>query len=103
MDKVIAIVIYAIILLVVGVVAYFYFRNKSISDIREDVYDLFLKAEHKFRESKSGQQKMDWVIDKAYDFLPKWVQLVVSEKLLRDIFEMWFRAIKNLLDDGKLD
>ena len=101
MDKVIAIAIYAIVLLVVGVVAYFYFKNKSINDIREDVYDLFLKAEHKFRESKSGQQKMDWVIEKAHDLLPKWAQVVVTEELLRNVFEMWFRAIKNLLDDGK--
>lgn len=101
MDKLITIAIYAIVLLGVGVVAYFYFKNKSINDIREDVYDLFLKAEHKFRESKSGQQKMDWVIEKAHDLLPKWAQVVVTEELLRNVLEMWFRAIKNLLDDGK--
>ena len=103
MNTVVTILIYAILLAVVLVVGYFYFRNKSVEDIREDVYDLFLKAEHNFFETKSGQKKMDWVVDKAYDLLPKFVQLIVTEDFLRKVFEAWFKSIKNLLDDGKIN
>jgi len=34
-------------LIMLGAGIYFYVRDKTLSDIRADVYQLFLKAEHK--------------------------------------------------------
>lgn len=51
-----------IFVIVVGVILagaglYVYLRNRSMEEIRADVYQLFLVAEHTFTESGSGKQK----------------------------------------------
>ncbi len=80
-----------------------YFKDKRLDDIRADVYQLFLKAEHMYKMSGAGQQKMKWVVSKARMLLPGWIQAFVSEYALERIIEMWFREIKDLLDDGKVN
>lgn len=80
-----------------------YVRNRKLSGIRTDVYQLFLKAEHMFKESGAGAQKMKWVVNRARALLPKWVRNLVSEELLYDVIEVWFDGIKDLLDDGKMN
>ena len=86
-----------------GVCAYIYIRDKTLEDIREDVYDLFLKAEHKYTESGTGKQKMKYVISQARMLLPNWLQIFITEELLEMVIEEWFQAVKDLLDDGKLN
>lgn len=93
------------VVILIGVIAagYVYFRNTSVEQIREDVYQLFLKAEHMYTETKAGKQKMAWVISKARGLLPKWLQAIVTDEFLHKVFEMWFQAVKDLLDDGKIN
>ena len=95
--------IIAVIVLLIGlaVTAYLYLRNKTLDDIRKDVYQLFLKAEHNFTETKQGKQKFEYVIQNARGLLPTWAQLIITEKLLRKVIQLWFDAAKYLLDDGK--
>lgn len=87
----------------IGFCIYLYIRNRTLEEIRIDVYKLFLNAEHLFFESPSGQQKMKYVISRARGLLPKWLRLLVTDELLEKIIEGWFRAVKDLLDDGKLN
>ena len=96
---IIAIIVIAA-LIAVGAVLYLYLKEKSLDEIRADVYLLFLEAEHAF-ESGEGQQKMDYVIYKARDMLPSWLQFFITDELLRKIIQCWFDAVKDLLDDGK--
>lgn len=94
----------ALILFLVAVFAagvYFYFRDKTLNDIRADVYQLFLKAEHNPNFTKAGKQKMKWVLSQARKLLPKWAQVLISDAFLENVVEAWFRAVKDLLDDGK--
>lgn len=86
---------------IIGTGVYVYLRNKSMEEIRSEVYQLFLAAEHTYTESGSGKQKMKWVISKARALLPSWLQTFVTEELLYKVIEGWFVAIKDLLDDGK--
>ena len=97
----ILIIVFAVVVLGGGL--YVYIRNKSLQEIREDVYKLFLKAEHTFTETGSGKQKMEWVISKARGLLPPWLQIFISEEFLYNVIEKWFQAVKDLLDDGKLN
>ena len=83
--------------------AYSYFKNKTLDGIRQDVYQLFLKAEHRYRKSESGQQKMKWVIQEARKLLPGWLQVLLSEDALEKVAQSWFDAVKDLLDDGKIN
>ena len=86
-----------------AVCTYIYLRDKSLEDIRKDVYQLFLKAEHKYTESGTGKQKMKYVISQARMLLPNWLQFFITEELLEIVIEGWFQAVKDLLDDGKLN
>lgn len=95
--------ILALIALIIGIAAlvYMYVRNKSLEEIRADVYQLFLKAEHKFFYTSAGKQKMEYVIQKARSLLPAKVQCFVSDALLKKVVQIWFDEVKDLLDDGK--
>ena len=88
---------------VIVVLLVVYLRNKSISDIRKDLYEVFLKLEHSITGTKVGQDRLDEAVTAAYEMLPKWVRLFVSKDRLRKTVDKWFKEIKDLLDDGKLN
>lgn len=94
--------ILAIIICVAGA-AYMYIKDRTLEELRTDVYKLFLEAEHMFLESCSGKQKMKYVVQKARSLLPVWAQLIISEELLIKLIQCWFTAVKDLLDDGKVN
>lgn len=102
-NTIVTIVLIVIALAVIGTVTYFYVRDKTLEDIRADVYQLFLEAEHTYRHTESGKQKMSYVIQRARSLLPNWAQFFITEALLEKVVQMWFDAVKDLLDDGKLN
>lgn len=102
-NTIVTIVLIVIALAIIGVGIYFYLRDKSLDEIRADVYQLFLRAEHMFLKSGSGKQKMKWVVSRARSMLPGWAQLLISDEFLEKVVEGWFRAVKDLLDDGKIN
>lgn len=96
------IIVLAILVIVTIVVVVQYIKQKGLDGIREDVYQLILKAEHMYNESGTGKQKFEWVIQQARGLLPKWLQVLVPESALRNLVQKWFDGIKDLLDDGKV-
>lgn len=88
-------------LFVISMVAYF--KERTLDQIRKDVYDLFLKAEHKYKESGQGKQKMKWVIGRARLLLPVWLQVIMTEEMFEKLIQIWFDGVKDLLDDGKMN
>lgn len=99
----ILIIVLAILVIVTIVVMVQYIKQKGLDGIREDVYQLILKAEHMYNESGTGKQKFEWVIQQARGLLPKWLQVLVPESALRNLVQKWFDGIKDLLDDGKVN
>lgn len=97
----VVITIFLVALLAVLIIAYF--KEKTLEEIRSDVYKLFLEAEHKYKESGQGKQKMKWVVSQARKLLPGWVQIVMTEDVFERIIQIWFECIKDLLDDGKIN
>ena len=86
------------IAIVIIIAAYLY-----LSEIRADVYHLFLIAEHTFTATPKGKQKMEWVIQQTRVLLPKWAQLFITDALLEKALQNWFDMVKDLLDDGKFN
>lgn len=82
---------------------YLYVRDKTLNEIRADVYQLFLEAENNPTYHKNGRQKMKWVLSRARSLLPNWAQIFITDAFLEKVVEGWFRAVKDLLDDGKLN
>lgn len=97
------ILIVAIIAATVIAMAVTYFKVRTLDEIRADVYQLILKAEHIYIESGSGKQKMKWVVSQARKPLPTWLQVVLSEDALERIIQIWFDNVKDLLDDGRMN
>ena len=85
------------------VIAYQYAKMKGLEGIRENVYQLILKAEHLYTESGQGEQKLKFVVHQARGLLPKWLQTLLSEDALMKIIDWWFKEVKDLLDDGKVN
>lgn len=96
----VALLILAIITIVL---AYQYAKMQGLEGIRKEVYELFLRAEHRFKESGQGEQKLKWVVQQARGLLPKWLQVIMSEEVLLKIIDWWFKEVKDLLDDGKVN
>lgn len=102
-NTILAIVVIVATLVLLGVCAYFYFRDKTLNDIRADVYQKFLEAEKNPNFTKKGKQKMKWVLQQARRMLPNWAQVLITDAFLEKVVQAWFNAIKDLLDDGKLN
>ena len=97
------ILVIALLVIVTAVVVYQYAKAKGLDGIRADVYQLILKAEHMYNESGTGKQKFEWVIQQARGLLPKWLQVFVTEKAMKEVVQKWFVGVKDLLDDGKVN
>lgn len=93
----------AILLIVTIIIVFQYMKAKGLDGIRMDVYQLILRAEHMYKDSGQGQQKLKWVVQQARGLLPKWLQVFITEDALIKIIEKWFRGVKDLLDDGKIN
>ena len=100
-NTIITILVIIATLVGLGITAYLYFKEKTLNEIRADVYQLFIQAEHRYTESKQGKQKLKWVVSRARGLLPNWLQMFITETALENIIDLWFRAVKDLLDDGK--
>jgi len=86
-----------------GAAAFFYFRGKTLDDLRKDAYKLFLEIENKPAYYKMGEAKMVWVLKRIRNYLPTWVQSFITDAFLEKMVRKWFKEIKDLLDDGKLN
>lgn len=97
------VLVFILLLVITVVIAFQYMKTKKLDGIRADVYKLILKAEHKYNESGAGKQKMKWVVQQAREILPEWLQFFLTESALEAIIEKWFKGVKDLLDDGKVN
>lgn len=93
----------AILFIITAIMAVQYLRLKALDGIREDVYQLILKAEHTYSESGQGKQKFRYVVQRARSLLPGWLQVFVTQEFLEKLIEKWFQGVKDLLDDGKVN
>lgn len=93
------------VVLVVSLIymGYSYLRDRTIEQIRGDVYQLVLRAEHMYYESGQGEQKMKYVVQRARSMLPGWLQVIITDEVLQKIIQVWFDEVKDLLDDGKVN
>lgn len=76
-----------------------YFVLKVCSKFRTKVYQLFLKAE---KVAKKGE-KMDYVIENIYPYLPAIIKIFFNENNLRWLLQKMFNVIADFLNDGKVN
>lgn len=99
----IMILVIAVLLVLTIVIAFQYAKMKGLEGIREDAYKLILEAEHKFTGDDKNKQKLAYVIQQARGLLPKWLQIIFTEERMKNIINEWYKGVKDLLDDGKVN
>ena len=98
----ILVVALVILVAITVVMAYQYAKMKGLDGIREDVYQLILTAERAYNYG-DNKQKLKYVVQEARKLLPNWLQVVLSDYILERTVEAWFKGVKDLLDDGKVN
>ena len=99
----ILVVVLALLVALTVVMTVKYVKSKGLDGLRAEVYQLILKAEHMFKGSEKGKQKLAWVVQQARSLLPKWLQFFITDKALEKLIQIWFNGVKDLLDDGKFN
>ena len=72
---------------------------KVCSNFRSKVYQLFLKAE---KVAKKGQ-KMDYVVENIYPYIPGVIRIFISEDSLRWLLQKMFDVVSDFLNDGRVN
>jgi hypothetical protein len=91
---------YIIIGILVLVILVSFYLLMQFKKVREKAYKWFLKAEHYYID---GEDKMNYVIENIYPYLPISIRLFISENTFKNIVQTMFDEIKDLLDDGKFN
>jgi uncharacterized protein (UPF0333 family) len=68
-------------------------------------YALMLKAKSMAKDNilKSGKKQEDWVVKKAYKYLPKKITIFINEQRMRKIVHYLYVKAKDLADDGEIN
>lgn len=102
-NTILTIVLAVSAVVIIGIETCLYIRRSTLDDIRQDVYQLFLMAEHNPKFAEVPKARMVWVLKQARSYLPSWAQIFITDAFLAKTVQGWFDAIKDLLDDGKLN
>ena len=91
-----------IIVIGIGVILFCIFEWQRAKTI---AYSLMLQAKSLAKDAvlKSGQQQEEWVVKKAYQFLPKTLTLFISKDTMRELIHYLYRKAKDYLDDGQIN
>ncbi|GFZ31225.1 hypothetical protein CSC2_17510 [Clostridium zeae] len=88
-----------VLIIAIGVYATFEWSNfKSIC------YGLMLQAKRYAKDEvlKSGDEQVEWIVNKAYQFLPIRLTIFISKDLMRKIVQYLYSKLKDYLDDGQV-
>ena len=68
-------------------------------------YALMLQAKSLAKDAilKSGKQQEEWVIKKAYRYLPRKITLFINEQRMRKIVHYLYVKAKDFVDDGEFN
>ena len=91
-----------IILVVLAVILYAAFEWEKF---KTRAYALMLQAKSMAKDLilKSGEQQENWVVKKAYQYLPRKLTIFINEARMRKIIHYLYVKAKDMADDGKLN
>ena len=91
-----------IIILVLAVILYAALEWQKFKTI---AFALMLQAKSKAKDLilKSGKQQEDWVVNKAYLFLPKKLTIFINQERMRRIIHFLYVKAKDKIDDGEIN
>lgn len=90
---------------IIVAVAFLLFCLLEWNKAKSILYGIMLQAKRLAKDAvlNSGQEQEEWVVKKAYQFLPAVFKLFLSEELMQKLIHWLYHAAKDYLDDGKLN
>jgi hypothetical protein len=75
------------------------------NNFKAKAYALMLQAKRLAKDAvlKSGAEQEEWVVRKAYQFLPRRLILFISEANMRKAVHYLYTKAKDYIDDGELN
>jgi hypothetical protein len=91
-----------IILVIFAIVLYAFLEW---SKFKAQAYALMLQAKRMAKDAvlKSGDEQIEWVVRKAYQFMPKIWTIFISEDRMKKIIGYLYSKLKDYIDDGQLN
>ena len=92
---------YVLIMLIVALI-YMIFEWQHAKVI---FYQLMVKAKSMAKDCilHSGKEQEDWVVKRAYQFLPSRITIFINEKKMHEIVHYLYEKAKDYIDDGKIN
>ena len=75
------------------------------ASFKSQVYSLMLQAKRLAKDEvlKNGDEQVEWIIKRSYQFLPKRISVFISEKVMMGIIKYLYEKLKDLVDDGEMN
>lgn len=85
-------------IIIIGIIITIYLLKMCVK-FRNKVYKLFILAE----STLVSGEKMNYVVNQIYDYLPKTMKIIINKTMLRFIIQRMFNVVKDFLNDGKFN
>jgi len=91
--------------ILVVALAIFIFILFEFEKFKGILYALMLQAKSLAKDAvlKSGIEQEEWVLQKAYAYLPKWITFAIPQETMRKIISYLYHMGKDYLDDGQIN
>jgi hypothetical protein len=91
-----------IILIVLAVILYAALEWNSF---KTTCYALMLQAKRLAKDEvlKNGDEQVEWIIKRSYQFLPRKLTIFISEEHMRRLIKYLYEKLKNFIDDGEMN
>lgn len=91
-----------IIMVILGIALFAIFQWQQF---KVEAYKLMLQAKRLAKDAvlKSGDEQVEWILKRAYQFLPRSFMIFISEERLRIILKYLYSKLKDYIDDGELN
>ncbi|MBF4693624.1 hypothetical protein [Fusibacter ferrireducens] len=87
------------------IAAVFLFALLEWQQFKVILYQLMLKAKSMAKDLvlNSGEAQEEWVLEKAYLYLPIRIRILIPKEVMRKIIKYLYHVAKDYLDDGKVN
>lgn len=86
-------------------VGFVFFALFEWEKTRRIIGNLMLTAKSLAKDAvlNSGRDQEDWVLIKAYQYLPKWITMFIPKEVMRRLIRYLYHMAKDYLDDGTIN
>lgn len=69
------------------------------------ISNLMLTAKSMAKDAilESGEEQEQWVLERAYMYLPGWITMFIPKEVMRKLIKYLYHMAKDYLDDGKIN